>query len=98
MSFELIDDIEKKYPLEHFTRKSVYTDNIESILDKIKIVVTSNYYKMRNKLEKNHKFIKYNYDVRLKELEELKQILIDCVTSSGNWNSFRTCLQARLGL
>lgn len=35
MSFELIDKIDEKYPLEHFTRKSVYHYNIEPIMDKL---------------------------------------------------------------
>ncbi|KKM89324.1 hypothetical protein LCGC14_1249790 [marine sediment metagenome] len=32
MSFELIDDIDEKYPLERFTRDSVIKMNIASIM------------------------------------------------------------------
>lgn len=98
MGYELINDIEKKYPIELFTRDSVYKVEIKQIIDKIKLITISHFYKLKNKNEKQLNFIKYNYNLRLKELEILKQILIDCVSSSGNWNSFRTCLQAKLGL
>ncbi len=39
MSFELIDDIDEKYPLERFTRDSVIKMNIASIMDKIRSII-----------------------------------------------------------
>ena len=39
MSFELIDNIDEKYPLGHFTRDSVIKYNIVEIIDKFKIKI-----------------------------------------------------------
>ena len=39
MSFELIDNIDEKYPEEHFTRESVYKVNLKEIVDKIRTVI-----------------------------------------------------------
>ena len=41
MSFELIDNIDDKYPIEHFTRESVYKLNLKVIVDKIRTVIIS---------------------------------------------------------
>lgn len=39
MSFELIDNIDEKYPTEHFTRDSVYKVNFKKIIDKLKEII-----------------------------------------------------------
>lgn len=39
MSFELINEIEEKYPEEYFTRDSVIKANIVAIIDKFKLKI-----------------------------------------------------------
>ena len=39
--FELIDDLEVKYPSEHFIKESVIKYNINEILEKIKIKINN---------------------------------------------------------
>lgn len=58
MSFELIDDIEEKYPTDHFTRESVIRINIVEITDKFRNIILQ----LKNKIEL--------LETRIKELEE----------------------------
>lgn len=67
MSFELIDNIEEKYPTEHFTLESVYKTNLLEIFTKIKNVVIN----VKSSLNLLQEKINELED-RIKELETAK--------------------------
>jgi len=58
MSFELIDNIEEKYPIEHFTRDSVIRVNIAPIVNKIRNIIIN----LKNQIEE--------LELRIEKLEE----------------------------